>query len=222
MSPLVAPSILSADFSDLKKEVLTIEKSGADWVHIDVMDGSFVPNITIGPEIVKSIRKHSTLPFDIHLMINHPENYIEKFVEAGANLLTVHPEACIHLHRVLRQIHSFGIKAGVALNPHTPLNGLEYILEEIDLILIMTVNPGFGGQKFIPSLIKKIEDTRKLINSYGKDIYLEVDGGINLETAEFTTRAGANVLVAGNAIFSTNDRAGLIKHFKNLTSCQKL
>ena len=214
MSPLVAPSILSADFSELKKEITMIQKAGADWVHIDVMDGAFVPNITIGPVVVKSIKQHCSLPFDVHLMIEKPERYIKNFVDAGANMITVHPEACTHLHRVLTQIHSFGIKAGVSLNPHTSLSSIKYIIEEVDLILIMTVNPGFGGQKFIRSMVKKIEDARELIESSGKKIYLQVDGGIHLDTAETVVRAGADVLVAGSAVFSASDPASIIKGLK--------
>ncbi|MEW5821679.1 MAG: ribulose-phosphate 3-epimerase [Cyanobacteriota bacterium] len=216
MSPLVAPSILSADFSDLKKEIASVEKAGADWIHIDVMDGMFVPNITIGPVIIKSIRKHTSKPFDVHLMIEKPERYIENFVEAGANLISVHPEVCIHLHRVLKEIHNNGIKAGVALNPHTPLSNIKYILDEIDLILIMTVNPGFGGQKFIHSMVNKIKDTKKLIKESGKDIYLEVDGGISIDTGELAVKAGANVLVSGNSIFTSSDRERIISYLKSL------
>jgi ribulose-phosphate 3-epimerase len=217
MSILIAPSVLSADFADLKKEINSIEKAGADWIHIDVMDGNFVPNITVGPVVVKSLRKYTSLPFDVHLMIEQPERYIEDFSKAGANLLTVHPEACKHLHRTLSVIRDQGVKAGVALNPSTPLSSIEYILDQVDLILIMTVNPGFGGQKFIPSLVKKIEYARKLIDQSGYNIHLEVDGGINPETGEIVYRAGARVLVAGNAIFNACDRKQVIQQLKSFS-----
>lgn len=216
MNVLVAPSILSADFSDIKQEIAMVEKAGADWLHIDVMDGAFVPNITIGPVVIKSLRKHSSLPFDVHLMIEKPERYIEDFVNAGANIITVHAEACNHLHRVLNSIHNLGIKSGVALNPATPISTIEYILSEIDLILIMTVNPGFGGQEFIHSTIKKIEAVEKLIQESGFDIHLEVDGGINKVTGELVSRAGANILVAGNAIFRAADPTAALKDLKKL------
>jgi ribulose-phosphate 3-epimerase len=214
MGILVAPSILSANFAELKKEIEQIQNAGADWIHIDVMDGHFVPNITIGPGVIKAIKKYSSLPFDVHLMIEKPERYIEVFANAGANLITIHPEACLHLHRTLNIIHENGLKAGVALNPSTPLTDIKYVMDQIDLILIMSVNPGFGGQRFIPAMLKKIEDTRKLIDESGYDIYLQVDGGINADTGELVCKAGANVLVAGHSIFSATNKALMIKQLK--------
>lgn len=216
MSPLIAPSILSANFAELKRDINAVVNAKADWIHIDVMDGSFVPNITIGPVVVKAIRPHCSLPFDVHLMIERPENYIETFAEAGANIITVHAEACTHLHRVISQIHDCGIKAGVALNPHTPLSCVENILDDINLLLIMTVNPGFGGQTFINSMTNKISDAKQLIKTSKKEIYLEVDGGIHIDTGHVAVDAGADVLVAGNAIFGSDDIERTIRNLKNL------
>lgn len=197
----IAPSILSADFAKLGEEVRAIDAAGADYVHIDVMDGHFVPNITIGPAVVKALRPHSELPFDVHLMIAPVDPYIPKFAEAGANILTVHPEAGAHLHRTLQLIKSHGVKAGVALNPATPLEALDHVFDELDLILVMSVNPGFGGQDFIASALPKIEALRARIDASGRTIDLEVDGGVNLETAPSVIAAGADVLVAGSASF---------------------
>jgi ribulose-phosphate 3-epimerase len=197
----IAPSILSADFSMLGEAVKDVTMSGADYIHIDVMDGHFVPNITIGPCVIKDLRKCSHLPFDVHLMIENPDNYIKDFAESGADIITVHAEACIHLDRTIQLIKSLGKKAGVSLVPSTPPDVLDYVLPELDLVLIMTVNPGFGGQSFITSQLEKIAIVRKKINATGKTIDLEVDGGINATTAKQVITAGADVLVAGSATF---------------------
>jgi len=197
----IAPSILSADFANLGEEVRAIDAAGADWVHIDVMDGHFVPNLTIGPGVVKALRPHTKLPFDVHLMISPADPFLEAFAEAGADVLSVHPEAGPHLHRSVQTIKSLGKKAGVVLNPATPISAIEQVIDDLDLILVMTVNPGYGGQKFIESQLPKIETLRKLIDQTGKDIDLEVDGGIDAGTAPRVIAAGANVLVAGTATF---------------------
>lgn len=197
----IAPSILSADFAILGAEVAAITKAGADYIHIDVMDGHFVPNLTIGPCVVGALRKHSKLPFDVHLMINNPDAYIKDFVDAGADIVTVHAEACTHLDRTVQFIKSLGKKAGVSIVPSTHEDVLDYVLNEIDLVLVMTVNPGFGGQNFIKSQLKKIESIRKKIDKTKRKIDLEVDGGINFETAKLAVKAGADVLVAGSATF---------------------
>ena len=210
----IAPSILAADFANLTEEIRAVEEAGADWLHIDVMDGHFVPNLTIGPPVVASLRKVTGLPLDVHLMIEKPDNYLETFVQAGADLLTVHVETCPHLHRTLQCIHKLGKKAGVALNPATPLNFLEPILEEVDLILIMSVNPGFGGQEFIPQTLKRIQTVRKWIKKYSLKVDLEVDGGINENTLSQVVKAGANVFVAGSAIFGKNDYNKIIRQFR--------
>lgn len=199
--PLIAPSILSADFAALGEAVRAVTQAGADWIHVDVMDGHFVPNITIGPAVVKALRPFSNLTFDVHLMISPVDPYIGAFADAGADILTVHPEAGPHLHRTVQEIKAAGMKAGVALNPGTPAVAVEPVLEEIDLILVMTVNPGFGGQKFIPGQLGKIRQLREKIDRSKRDIALEVDGGINGETAASVVEAGATVLVAGTAVF---------------------
>jgi ribulose-phosphate 3-epimerase len=197
----IAPSILSADFSRLGEEVEAVVKAGADLIHIDVMDGHFVPNITIGPGVVKALRPHTKLPFDVHLMISPVDPYVQAFAEAGADGITVHPEAGPHVHRTLQLIKSLGKRAGVVLNPGTPVDALDNLMDLVDLILIMTVNPGFGGQSFIESQLKKIEAAAKRIAATGRDIALEVDGGITPETAKRAIAAGANVLVAGTSVF---------------------
>ena len=210
----IAPSILSADFAKLGEEIINIEKAGADYIHIDVMDGSFVPNITIGNEVVKSLRQKTQLPFDVHLMINNPDNHIKAFAEAGADIITIHAEASIHLDRSLALIKSFNKKVGVSLVPSTHENSLDYILEKLDLILIMTVNPGFGGQKFLTSQLKKIENIRNKIEKSGKKIELEVDGGINDQTAKIAIEAGADVLVSGSYIFGSGNYQQAIQNLK--------
>ena len=197
----IAPSILSADFAKLGEEVRAVSAAGADYIHVDVMDGHFVPNLTIGPMVVKALRPHSSIPFDVHLMIAPVDPYIASFAEAGADIITVHPEAGPHLHRTVQLIKSLGKKAGVSLNPATPIDAIDYVLPELDLVLVMSVNPGFGGQAFIASQLDKIRAVRARIDAVGRPIALEVDGGINFETARLAVDAGADVLVAGTATF---------------------
>jgi ribulose-phosphate 3-epimerase len=198
---IIAPSILASDFSKLGEEVRAIEAAGCDWVHVDVMDGHFVPNITIGPDVVKALRPHSSLPFDVHLMISPVDSYLEAFRAAGADIISVHPEAGPHLHRTLRRIRELGAKAGVVFNPSTDPSMIQWMLEDIDLVLVMSVNPGFGGQSFISSQLRKVEALRKMIDAAGADIILEVDGGVTPETAPQCISAGATALVAGSAVF---------------------
>lgn len=206
----IAPSILSADFSRLGEEITAVEKGGADYIHIDVMDGHFVPNITIGPLIVEAIRPITKLPLDVHLMIENPDQYIEAFAKAGADYITVHVEACLHLHRTIQNIKSYGIKAGVVLNPATPVESIQHIIRDIDMVLLMSVNPGFGGQKFIPEVLPKIRKVKAMAEEKGIDLEIEIDGGVNSETAKLCMEAGANVLVAGSAIYNEENYAEAI------------
>ena len=199
--PIISPSILSADFARLGEEVRAIDAAGADWIHIDVMDGHYVPNLTIGPAVVKAIRPHTSLPFDVHLMISPVDNFLDAFAEAGADTITVHPEAGPHIHRSLQYIRGLGKKAGVSLNPGTPAKMLDYLIEDVDLVLVMSVNPGFGGQKFIHSQLKKIESIAQMVAKRGLDVVIEVDGGIDHDTARLAVSAGATALVAGTAVF---------------------
>ena len=206
----IAPSILSADFGRLAEEVAAVEKAGADWIHCDVMDGRFVPNITIGPLVVKAVRKATRLPLDCHLMIVEPERYVDAFAEAGADGITVHVETCPHLHRTLQHIKSLGKRAGVVLNPSTHEDTLRYVIESADLILVMSVNPGFGGQSFIPEMLPKVRAIRKMIDASKRDIDLQIDGGISVKTVRAAAEAGARVFVAGNAVFTEKSYAEAI------------
>ena len=211
-APLIAPSILSADFAKLGGEVRAIDEAGADWIHVDVMDGHFVPNLTIGPGVVKALRPHTQKPFDVHLMIAPVDPFLDAFAEAGADIITVHPEAGPHLHRTVQRVKGLGKKAGVSLNPATPAKALDYVLEDVDLVLVMSVNPGFGGQRFIAGQLKKIEAIRKRIDASGKAIDLEVDGGIDQDNCRRVIEAGADVLVAGTATF----RGGAAAYAENI------
>ena len=214
MKVQIAPSILSADFGRLAAEVKAVEDAGADVIHVDVMDGHFVPNITLGPLIVKAIKPVTTLPLDCHLMISDPDSYIEAFASAGADWITVHVEACTHLHRTIQAIKALGVKAGAVLNPATPLSMLDYVLEDLDLVLLMSVNPGFGGQGFIPSALRKIRELKAIIQDRGLDIPIEVDGGVNLKTIRDVAAAGAEICVAGSAVYGTEDYAATIRALK--------
>lgn len=212
--PLIAPSILSADFLNLGRDIEMINNSEADWFHLDVMDGRFVPNISYGMPIIKTMKKTATKPFDVHLMIVEPEKYFEDFKAAGADILTVHYEASIHLHRSLQAIKALGMKAGVSLNPHTPVSVLEDTIQDIDLVLIMSVNPGFGGQKFIPQALDKIRKVKKMIQDSDSRALIEVDGGVTLDNAADLVAAGVDVMVAGNTVFSSPDPMDTIKKLK--------
>ena len=212
----IAPSILSADFSNLKEEISLIEKGGADYIHLDVMDGHFVPNITFGAPVIKCLRKLTEIPFDVHLMIENPENYIADFADAGADIITVHAESTVHLHRLIQQIKDHGVKAGVSLNPATSLDVLDYVLEDLDMVLIMSVNPGFGGQSFIPQCKEKIRALKKMISDRDLKVDIQVDGGVKLDNVKEIADCGADIVVAGSAIFGEKDPTEATKKFKNI------
>lgn len=215
-SPIIAPSVLASDFANLQSEITMVNESEADWIHVDIMDGVFVPNLSMGVPVVEAINRHAKKPLDVHLMIIQPERYVEVFKNAGAASITVHLEACPHLHRNLQQIKSLGCKAGVALNPHTPVSSLEDIIEDIDIVLIMSVNPGFGAQKFIPHTYKKVSALKDMIVKTGSPALIEIDGGVNQQNAKSLLDAGADVLVAGNFVFTASDPKTVIKGLKSL------
>ena len=210
----IAPSILSADFARLLEDVKKVENAGCEYLHIDVMDGHFVPNITLGPNVVKSLRKDVNMVFDAHLMIENPDNYINDFVDAGCDIIVVHEEACTHLHRTKQNIKSHNVKAGVALNPATPIENIKYVLKDLDMVLIMTVNPGFGGQSFIDGMVDKIKEVKSLIDEQGLNVDIQVDGGIKPSNVDKVVKAGANVIVAGSAIFNSGDINATVKEFR--------
>lgn len=216
MSVLIAPSVLASDFANLEKEVKMLNESQADWIHIDIMDGVFVPNISFGIPVTEAIKRHAKKPLDVHLMIVQPEKYVEAFHKAGAEIISVHIEACAHLHRNIQQIKALGIKAGVAVNPHTPISALEDIIQDIDLVCLMSVNPGFGGQKFIERTYDKVKQLKNMIESSGSKALIEIDGGVNQNNAKALITAGANVLVAGNFVFSADKPKDVIAQLKTL------
>jgi ribulose-phosphate 3-epimerase len=216
MSALIAPSVLASDFANLEKEVKMLNESQADWIHIDIMDGVFVPNISFGIPVTEAIKRHATKPLDVHLMIVQPEKYVEAFYKAGAEIISVHIEACAHLHRNIQQIKALGIKAGVAVNPHTPISALDDIIQDIDLVCLMSVNPGFGGQKFIERTYDKVKQLKNMIESSGSKALIEIDGGVNQNNAQALIAAGANVLVAGNFVFSAEKPKDIIAQLKTL------
>jgi ribulose-phosphate 3-epimerase len=215
-TPIIAPSVLAADFANLEREIKMINNSQADWIHIDIMDGVFVPNLSMGLPVVESIKRHATKPMDVHLMIVHPENYVEAFQKAGAEYISVHVEACPHLHRNIQQIKSLGCKAGVAINPHTSILELENVIADVDLVCVMSVNPGFGAQKFIEHTYKKVRALKELILNSGSKAKIEIDGGVNMQNAKQLLDAGADVLVAGNFVFSASNPTEVIKQLKNI------
>ncbi len=216
MKSIIAPSILAADFANLEKEVIMLNESNADWIHVDIMDGVFVPNISFGIPVVQAIQRHAKKPLDVHLMIVQPERYIEAFYKAGASIISVHEEATPHLHRVVQQIKALGIKAGVALNPHTPISVLENVIESIDVVCLMSVNPGFGGQFFIENTFKKVVQLKSLIVASNSNTLIEIDGGVNQHNAKPLLEAGADILVAGNFVFTASDPKSVIHNLKNL------
>lgn len=216
MKNILAPSILSADFANLQRDIEMINNSEADWFHVDVMDGVFVPNISFGFPVITAAKKYAKKPFDVHLMIVNPEKYIQEFANAGANIITVHYEACVHLHRVVQMIKNTGCKAGVAINPHTPVQLLKDILTELDLVLVMSVNPGFGGQQFIPQTLQKVSELRQMANQVHPDLIIEVDGGVSVSNMGSLMAAGANAFVAGNAIFAAPDPVQMIATMKKI------
>ncbi|EGT4824878.1 ribulose-phosphate 3-epimerase [Clostridioides difficile] len=219
----LAPSILSADFAKLLEDVRKVESAGCEYLHIDVMDGHFVPNITLGPLVVKSLKKENiNMVFDAHLMIENPDQYIEEFVKAGCDIITVHQEACVHLHRTIQNIKSHGIKAGVVLNPATPVDTIKHVLPDLDMVLLMSVNPGFGGQSFIPCVLDKIKELKAIIDSHGLNIDIEVDGGISPKNVAEVVQAGANVIVAGSAIFGSDDIQETVNLFRKNASLEEL
>lgn len=216
MKPIVAPSILASDFANLQREITMINESEADWIHVDIMDGVFVPNLSMGLPVVEAVNRHARKPLDVHLMIVQPERYVEAFHKAGAATISVHVEACPHLHRNIQQLKQIGVKAGVALNPHTPLEALRYVIQDIDLVCVMSVNPGFGGQKFIESTYQKIKELKQMIADSGSSALIEIDGGVNQQNAKPLLDAGADVLVAGNFVFSSKEPKEVIRQLKHL------